>query len=174
MLRWTIFRSCNPAPWIIKIIFFCGNQANTRHSLRKRLFILFNERGRNFANWWWLYDWYRKQYFMHLIVKLMNWVIIIATGNIDPSTEVDQWFREKRVKVSPFVFWSSKREDYPRLFQISSQFLCVPATSAPVERLFSHRGLVTRPHRACLSPSLLEQIVFLKCNRPSTTWIHCC
>ena len=43
-------------------------------------------------------------------------------------------------------------------------FFCVPATSAPVERVFSQSGLVMRPHRARMSDSLLETLVFLKCN----------
>jgi len=39
--------------------------------------------------------------------------------------------------------------------------LSVPATSAPVERVFSQSGLM-RPNRA--RKTLLSQLVFLKCN----------
>jgi hypothetical protein len=43
---------------------------------------------------------------------------------------------------------------------------CVPATSAPVEGvdLFSENGLTTRPRTAKMSDTLLESLVFLKCN----------
>jgi len=32
------------------------------------------------------------------------------------------------------------------------------------ERVFSHSGLLLRPHRAGMSDKLLELLVFLKCN----------
>jgi len=45
-----------------------------------------------------------------------------------------------------------------------SRLLCVPASSAPVERVFSQSGLIIRPNRAKMSNSLLESLVFLQCN----------
>ena len=44
------------------------------------------------------------------------------------------------------------------------RILCVPASSAPVERVFSQGGLVMRPNRARMTNTLLEELVFLKCN----------
>jgi len=40
----------------------------------------------------------------------------------------------------------------------------VPASSAPVERVFSQSGLNMKPNRARMSDNLLEELVFLKCN----------
>jgi len=40
--------------------------------------------------------------------------------------------------------------------------LSVPATSAPVEQVFSQSGLIMHPNRA--RKTLLSQLVFLKCN----------
>jgi len=40
--------------------------------------------------------------------------------------------------------------------------LSVPATSPPVERVFSQSGLIMRLNRA--RKTLLSQLVFLKCN----------
>ena len=40
-----------------------------------------------------------------------------------------------------------------------------PATSAPVERIFSHSGFFMRPHRARLGDKLLSDLVFCKCNK---------
>jgi len=40
----------------------------------------------------------------------------------------------------------------------------VPATSAAVERVFSHGGLVMKPHRARMSDKLLSNLILLKCN----------
>jgi len=40
--------------------------------------------------------------------------------------------------------------------------LCTPASSAPVERVFSQSGLLVRPHRARMSDKLMELLVFFK------------
>ena len=55
-------------------------------------------------------------------------------------------------------------DTYSKLVPLFSRVLCTPATSAPVERVFSHSGLIVRPHRARMSDELLETLVFLKCN----------
>jgi len=55
---------------------------------------------------------------------------------------------------------------FSRLYAVMELYLFVPATSAPVERVFSHGGLFMRPHRARLGESVLSShLVFLKCNR---------
>ena len=43
--------------------------------------------------------------------------------------------------------------------------MCVPATSAAVERVFSHGGLFMRPHRARLGHKVLSDLVFAQCNK---------
>jgi len=43
-------------------------------------------------------------------------------------------------------------------------FFSVPASSALVERIFSHSGLILKPHRARMFDSILEALVYLKCN----------
>jgi len=50
------------------------------------------------------------------------------------------------------------------LYKLFSRILCCPAMSAPVERVFSHSGLIMRPHRARMTDQLLETLVYLKCN----------
>ena len=39
---------------------------------------------------------------------------------------------------------------------------CDTTTSAPVERVFSHGGIVVRPHRSILAPERLHKILFFK------------
>ena len=41
---------------------------------------------------------------------------------------------------------------YSSVANLVKRALCVPVTSAPVERVFSHGGLVVRPHRSSLAP----------------------
>ena len=50
------------------------------------------------------------------------------------------------------------------IFKLLERVLCVPASSAPVERVFSQSGLIMRPNRCRMSDSLREELVFLKCN----------
>ena len=40
----------------------------------------------------------------------------------------------------------------------------VPASSAAVERVFSHGGIIVQPHRSRMSDKMLSHVVFLKCN----------
>lgn len=61
-------------------------------------------------------------------------------------------------------FWKRHAKVFPRLYLATMRVLAVPATSAPVERVFSHGGLIMRPHRAWLSARTLSCLIFLKCN----------
>jgi len=40
----------------------------------------------------------------------------------------------------------------------------VPASSAPVERVFSYGGVIVRPHRARPEDQMLSALIYLKCN----------
>ena len=68
--------------------------------------------------------------------------------------------------------------ELPKLFELAMKVQSVPATSAPVERVFSHGGIIMRPHRARLNDTMLSNIVFLKCNADNmdmdiwTSWSH--
>ena len=50
------------------------------------------------------------------------------------------------------------------LASLFERVLCAPASSAPVERIFLQSGLIVRPNRARMSDTLLESLMFLKCN----------
>lgn len=58
-----------------------------------------------------------------------------------------------------------KDSRFQQLHPLLEKLLCVPATSAPVERVFSHGGLFMRAHRARMGPKLLCELVFAKCNK---------
>ena len=57
-----------------------------------------------------------------------------------------------------------KVSKYPSVANLVKGILCVPAMSAPVERVFSNGGFVARPHRLSLAPQRLHKFLFLKCN----------
>lgn len=58
-----------------------------------------------------------------------------------------------------------RKNVYPYLHRLATRVFCVPATSAPVERVFSSSGILMRPHRSRLSPTMLSTLTLLKCNR---------
>lgn len=67
-------------------------------------------------------------------------------------------------QLSCLEFWAQHSKSLPRLHEVALKALSVPATSAPVERVFSCGGIFMRPHRARLSNRMLSDLVFLKCN----------
>ena len=46
----------------------------------------------------------------------------------------------------------------------ATRALSVPASSAPVERVFSQGGTILKPHRSRMSDTMLAKLIFLKCN----------
>nr|XP_061840893.1 zinc finger BED domain-containing protein 4-like isoform X2 [Nerophis lumbriciformis] len=62
------------------------------------------------------------------------------------------------------LFWALNMKTLPSLFRVAMRVLAVPASSAPVERVFSHGGIILRPHRAQMTDRFLANLVFCKCN----------
>ncbi|CAF4553202.1 unnamed protein product [Rotaria sp. Silwood2] len=58
-----------------------------------------------------------------------------------------------------------KKHLYPCLYQLSLKYLSVPATSTPIERVFSQSGFLMRPNRASLTAKNVCLLTFLKCNK---------
>jgi len=50
--------------------------------------------------------------------------------------------------------------EFPKLFELAMKVQSVPATSASVERVFSHGGIIMRPHTARINDMMLSNIVF--------------
>ena len=63
-----------------------------------------------------------------------------------------------------FDFWLQKSNEFPTLSRLAFSVFCVPATSAPVELIFSKSGLILRPHRSSMSSDMLAMQVYLKSN----------
>ena len=59
------------------------------------------------------------------------------------------------------MWWRFHELRFPTLATLVRRTLCIPATSAPVERLFSTAGLTIANDRARLLPGMAEEIIFL-------------
>ena len=55
-------------------------------------------------------------------------------------------------------------DKHPLLANLVKPILCVPVTSATVERVLSHGGIIVRFHRSSLAPQKLHKNLFLKCS----------
>uniref|UniRef100_A0AAV2JY10 HAT C-terminal dimerisation domain-containing protein n=1 Tax=Knipowitschia caucasica TaxID=637954 RepID=A0AAV2JY10_KNICA len=65
---------------------------------------------------------------------------------------------------SALLFWALNMKTLPSLFRVAIRALAVPLSSAPVERVFSHGGVILCPHRAQMTDRLLANLIFCKCN----------
>ena len=65
-----------------------------------------------------------------------------------------------------------------KLFPLAMQVLFARASSTLIECIFSHRGIIMRPHRARLSDRMLSDLIFLKCNNlqkhTALNWLQQC
>jgi len=65
---------------------------------------------------------------------------------------------------SPLQWWSVNAKKFPRLAKLAKKYLCIPATSAPAERLFSHAGLVITEKRNRLHEDVAADLIYLNMN----------
>lgn len=80
--------------------------------------------------------------------------------------EVDAYFAEKVVsrEVNPLVWWKDNNVRFPNLAKVAKSLLCIPATSAPAERIFSTAGLTVNKLRSSLNPDTVDALIFLNKN----------
>lgn len=77
------------------------------------------------------------------------------------------FLRDKaQTHLNAVAFWhhGSCISKYPALKILADRVLMVPASSAPVERVFSQGSILLRPHRNRLTPHKVQLLLTLKCN----------
>ena len=79
----------------------------------------------------------------------------------NPLLGLDGKTLEERVLVNPLDWWRMNAGLFPALSVIARRTLCIPATSAPSERLFSSAGSVVSPKRTKLDPHLTADMILL-------------
>lgn len=79
--------------------------------------------------------------------------------------EVSQYLIEPCVDgIDPLKYWKQNIDKFPALAKLARTYLAIPATSAPVERLFSIAGKFFRPDRCRLGDSTFQMLMMIKCN----------
>jgi hypothetical protein len=61
----------------------------------------------------------------------------------------------------PLTWWKFNDRKYRLLSKLAARVLCIPATSAPSERVFSTAGLTIAKDRARLASHTANELVFL-------------
>jgi hypothetical protein len=61
----------------------------------------------------------------------------------------------------PLLWWKEHARELPTLSELARRVLCIPATSAPSERVFSVAGLTIAKDRARLLPEVAADMVYL-------------
>lgn len=61
-------------------------------------------------------------------------------------------------------WWQSRAAIYPRLLDVVRERLCLVASSAPCDRLYSRSGAVLMDRRSRLDQTEVRQLVFLNAN----------
>ena len=62
---------------------------------------------------------------------------------------------------NPLQWYRTHAKKFPHIAQLARRILCIPATSAPSERLFSAAGLTIAKDRANLLPDMAASLIFL-------------
>ena len=93
---------------------------------------------------------------------------LIDAQEQEVEKEFQKYLAEDLIAIddSPLKWWENNYFRFPTLSQVAKQFLCIPATSVPCERLFSTSGNIITPKRASLEPNTAGMLCFLAQNLP--------
>lgn len=82
------------------------------------------------------------------------------------NTELDLYLSESSpdLDADPLTYWKVNQTRFPGLSALAKKYLCVPASSAPVERVFSSATKVNRPDRNRLTDMNFETLIYNKVN----------
>ncbi|KAG7168750.1 hypothetical protein Hamer_G026071 [Homarus americanus] len=78
-------------------------------------------------------------------------------ATLDPRYKLD-WYGD------PLGYCKAKQPEFPVLTRLAAKYLAIPATSAPVERLFSIASKLLRPERCNLRDNRFEQLMMIRCD----------
>jgi hypothetical protein len=86
-----------------------------------------------------------------------------------PEAEITLYKMELSIRLKdnnnnfncPLSWWKNNESKYKLLSSIAARFLCIPATSAPSERVFLAACLTIAKDRARLLPENANELVFL-------------
>jgi hypothetical protein len=87
---------------------------------------------------------------------------VVPVAPLRPEEIVELYLQDLNQAQQPLDWWRTRgASTYPRLVQAAKRWLCIPATSAPCERLFSvHGGTITK-RRNRIHPTMADALVVI-------------
>ena len=81
----------------------------------------------------------------------------------DAIKELESYIKEPKLRSDndPFLWWRTRKELYPCMFQLARKYLCVQGTSTPAERVISRLGEVLSKKRLAMLGELFSKTMFL-------------
>ena len=68
------------------------------------------------------------------------------------------------ISTKPVSWWWKSRHSLPMLYNLSTTYLCVQASSTPSERVFSVAGDTISVERSRIRPEVADMVIFLQNN----------
>ena len=84
------------------------------------------------------------------------------------TTEIERYFDSVEAlaeHADPISYWEGMMQEYPLISSVALDILSIPASSAPIERVFSTAGESTIGKRNRLADHNLEREIILKKNK---------
>jgi len=88
----------------------------------------------------------------------------LAIAQEEISNYLQENVKGTSMETDPLSWWKNYEGTYPLLAQVAKEYLVVPATSVPCERVFSTAGDIVRAERSSLKPTKVDMLLFLKKN----------
>jgi hypothetical protein len=81
-------------------------------------------------------------------------------------SELNKYLSENVVEKGTDIlkYWESNKSIYPRLYELSLKYLCIPATSCASERVFRKAGEIVSAKRASIKHKNVNNLIFLNHN----------
>ena len=88
------------------------------------------------------------------------------TPNQKATAEITLYLQEMALDgdETPLTGWKNNQGRFPLMARLARKYLCICATSAPSEHVFSPAGSVATPLRSLLNPEKVNMLVFLARN----------
>lgn len=99
--------------------------------------------------------------------KLFSYLPSTKISSSGINIKVDLYLSEPALpqETNPLDFWRLNESKFPKLSRMAKYYLSIPASSAPVERLFSIiAGKNFRPDRCSMTDAVFQKLIAIKCN----------